>query len=71
MLYGMSHARHIIIVQEVPNLDINGCAGFIGAGVMDQKGFELIRQANHSIGAIIELWLIQTLGHPFKRGHSG
>lgn len=65
MLYSMGHTGHVIVVQEVPNLHIHGCAGLIGSGVMDQKSLELIWKADHSIRAIIEFWLFQSVGQPF------
>lgn len=64
----MGHARDIGLVTEVSHIDVKGCAGLVGLGVVDQKSLELIVETDDAIVAIIEQGLLEGIG---EKRHGG
>lgn len=65
MFNSMSHSWHIALIAEVTNIDVKGSAGLVCFGVVHKEGFELVGQANNSVGSIIYRWCFQLVGDSF------
>lgn len=64
MLYCVGHARKIIFVAEVANIDIHSGRSLVSFGIVDQEYLQLIRQTHHPITAVIERWGLQAVREP-------
>lgn len=73
VFHGVGHARHVVVIAKTADVDVDRGAGFVGVGVMDQQGFELVGQSNDPIGAVIEGGGLELVGNPLQRsrGHDG
>lgn len=54
MLDGMSHAWHVFLVTERPDINIHGGARLVRLRVMYEQYFELVRQADHPVCAVVQ-----------------
>ena len=54
MFHGVSHARHIRLITEIAHIHIQGCACLVCLRVVNQEAFQLVRQTNNAITAIVE-----------------
>ena len=63
MLDRMRHAGHVIVVGEIAHIDVDRGTGLVRVGVMHQQGFELVRQPNHPVRAIVQLGPLEIVRH--------
>lgn len=61
MLYSVSHARHTLFVAEVSDIDVEGGAGLVCVGIMDQQCLELVLEADDAIMTIVQRRLLKTV----------
>ena len=70
MFYSMRNARQVFRVAEAADVDVHGRRGLVGVGIVDKQGFELVGQLDDSVGAIVQKWLVKTVGQAFDTGGS-
>jgi hypothetical protein len=64
----MCHAWHVDLVTEVAYADIHGGTGLVGLGVVDEKHFELVLEADHAIFALVKQRLLEAVRNQSHRG---
>lgn len=67
----MSHTRHVIVIAEAADLDVHRRAGFVGARVVHQQGFEPVGQSDHAVGSIVERGRLELVGNPLDGSSHG
>lgn len=67
----MCHAGHIIIVREVAHVDVTGRAGFIGIGVMNKQGLQLVRESYDAVRTIVKERFLERIGQAVDLRHDG
>lgn len=53
MLNGVSHSRHVLFITEASHMDIHSATSLVCLGVVNQEGFELVREADDPVGPVI------------------
>ena len=71
MLDSMGHARHVIVVGEVPYVDVDRGTGLVCIRVMDKQSFELVRQPDDSIRAVVNRRFLQAISQTLDLRHYG
>lgn len=71
MFHGVGHARHVIGIAKAADVHVDGGAGFVGVGVVDQQGFELVGESDHSIRPVVERRRLELVRNPLHRRHDG
>ena len=66
----MRNARQIFHVAEAAHVDVHGRRGLVSVGIVNKQGFELVGQLDDSVGAVVEEWLVKTVGQAFDTGGS-
>lgn len=63
MLYGMSHAGHVLLIREVTDIDIESSTSLVCLVVMHEKGFKLVRQLYYSVLSVVRFRLLEGVGY--------
>lgn len=67
MLNGVGHSRHVNLVTEVPDIDVHGSGSLVGLSIVNQESLELVGEADHAIGPIVQGRGLEVVGHQLRR----
>ena len=54
MLDRMRHAWHVVLVTEIPHVDIKRCASFVRLGIVGEQNLEAVRQPDDPVGPVVQ-----------------
>lgn len=69
MFNGMSHARHVLFIAKIPDIDIERSASLVSLIVMHEQCLKLIGKLNNSVFSIIGFGLLQAVCYSFDGTH--
>ena len=59
----MRHARHIVVVAEAADIDVQRGADLVRVRIVDEQHLQLIRESNDSVCAVVERRSLHRVGH--------
>lgn len=71
MLHGVGHSWHVICIAKASDIDIDSSARFVSIRIVDEKGFELVRKSDDSVGSVIKRWGVQLVSDALYGSHTG